>query len=256
MPKFKTVAFDSAGEVARLFFSWDMKKKPGDFETIRQVNNYTGTSERLNMFIRRMKDLRKMGVEVVFTAHTDIQKIYAKGGAITARGQTPQEAIAVKGQPDLPGNRTPDEFVRACDNLFRVRNVNGVVKWVSKPEPLGGGGDDWLAKDRFNAPLLDGGFLPPSYAEIAEKCLAHPILKDLWQPPYIWCIYGNPGMKKTRSLLTFPRPIKIFDLDGGCKVIAKEAKDDPENIVIDDSINCEDSSHYERFLAEVAACLR
>jgi hypothetical protein len=42
MPKYKTVAIDPIGELARLYFSNEMKKHAKDMETIRQVFHYPG----------------------------------------------------------------------------------------------------------------------------------------------------------------------------------------------------------------------
>src|SRR5437879_1777888 len=112
MPKFATVAIDSAGELARLYFSKDMGKTSNDTEKIRAMQNYPGSTERMNMLIRSLKQKRDKGVEIVFTAHEDIEKVYARGGAMAAKGQPPPEPIAVKGWPDLPGKRAPDEFCR------------------------------------------------------------------------------------------------------------------------------------------------
>lgn len=72
--RFRTLAFDSAGDLARLYFSFDMKKHGayqftpgGDVqEAIRQFNNYPGAIERLNMLVRRLKSFRKAGMDIVF----------------------------------------------------------------------------------------------------------------------------------------------------------------------------------------------
>ena len=74
-----------------------MKKKSGDMETIRGMQNYPGSTERMNMFVRSIKRKRDSGMEVVFTAHEDIEKIYARGGAMSAKGQPPAEPIGIKG---------------------------------------------------------------------------------------------------------------------------------------------------------------
>jgi hypothetical protein len=46
-PKYATVAIDSAGELARLYFSKDMGKTGDETEKIRAMNNYPGATERL-----------------------------------------------------------------------------------------------------------------------------------------------------------------------------------------------------------------
>lgn len=251
MPKYRTIVFDSLSELARLFFSKDLKKGPEDFDTIRAVNNYVPTTERLNMLVRRCKNLKKQGTEVVFIAHEQLEKIYAKGGMIAPKGQQPTEPIAIKGFPDMPGKQTPEEFCRAADNIFRARTVNTVRSWIAKREPIGGGGDYWEVKDRFNAPAIQSGILPASYTELEKLAKANPQCN--WEPPYIWIIYGTFGQGKTRSLLTFPRPMKIFDLDHGTGSISKEAKAADSGIEIFDKIDVEDSEHYPDFISELEA---
>jgi hypothetical protein len=246
--KYKTVAFDSAGELCRLFFSKDMGKTATDSEKIRAVNNYPGATERLNMLVRRCKDLRNQGIEVVFTAHEDIQKVYARGGAIAAKGQAPAEPVSVSGQPDLPGSRTPAEFCRAADNVIRVRYAMGKPVWVARREALSSTSDYWEVKDRFNGPAIGGGILPPSYAELGKLATANPAAN--WDPAYIWLLYGPYGIGKTRSLLTFPRPIKIFDLEqGGVKSISKEIRES-NDITVVGNINPEHGPDYDVFMSE------
>ena len=255
-PKYATVAIDSASELARLYFTKAMGKHSASTEAIREVSNYPPATERLNMLIRRLKNLRDAGTEIVFTAHEDIQKVYARGGMIAKRGEAPQEPIAVKGWPDMPGNRTPDEMCRAADNVLRVRSINGKPQWIAKRELLGGGGDYWEVKDRFNGKELNGGYLPASYSELAKLALgAKPML---WNPAYIWIIYGSFGIGKTRSLLTFPRPLKLFDLDRGAKSILYDVrliteKEGPEAFVIE-SYDVEDVDSYDPFVASIAKC--
>src|SRR6266571_1285749 len=126
MPKYATVAIDSSGELARLYFSKDMGKH--------------------------------------FTAHEDIEKIYAKGGMVASKGQAPPDPVAVKGWPDIPGKRAPDEFCRACDNVLRVRRVNNKPACIAQRESIGTGADYWEVKDRFNGPAIQSGLLPASYS--------------------------------------------------------------------------------------------
>jgi hypothetical protein len=246
-PKYKTVAFDSCSELARLYFSKSMGKSSADFEKIRAMQDYPAATERLNMLIRRLKNLRDGGTEIVFTAHEDIQKVYARGGAMAGRGQQPSEPVAVKGWPDMPGNRTPDEMCRAADNVLHIRHVNKTPVAVAAREVLGAGGDYWETKDRFNARALGNppGVLPFSYTKIEELAKA----AGTWDPPYIWIFYGPFGIGKTRALLSFPRPLYLFDLDRGTKSIP-EAKNLPDFTI--DSYDVEDSREYDRFVANVA----
>lgn len=254
--KYKTLAIDSGSEWARLTFSFDMKKHKKDYgadsEKIRGPFNYPGATERINMTVRRLKDFRDAGMEIVIIAHDQIEKVYAKGGMITTKGQTPQEPIAVKGWPDFPGSTCPQEVMRACDNVFHVRRLSDNPVWVAKPEPVGGGGNEWEVKDRFNAPLIQNGYLPPSYAEVAKLASANP--GCWWRPPYIWLLYGPPGIGKTRSLLTFPRPIKILDIDRGTGSIGKEVASANGDISIA-QFNSEEMDEYEPFLATLEATL-
>jgi hypothetical protein len=251
MPKWRTVAFDSASELARLYFSKKLGKSSGDFEKIRSMSDYNDVTERLNMLIRRIKNLRDQGTEVVFTAHEDMQKVFAKGSAMSKGNNEP---IAIKGWPDLPGSRVPDEFCRAADNVFRVRHVNGKPVAVANREVLGDGGY-WEVKDRFNAKAVNGGYLPLDYNEIAVMTQKTPTAT--WSPSYIWVFYGPFGIGKTRALLTFPRPLLLFDLDRGVKSIegdVKKLNDETPGSFTISSYDVEDCKEYERFIKEVAAC--
>lgn len=250
MPKYATIAFDSASEIARLYFSFDMKKHASNMDAIRAMQNYPGATERLNMLVRRMKDFRDKGIEIVFTAHEDIEKIYARGGAMGKKGEAPPDPVAVKGWPDIPGKRAPDEFCRAADNVIHVRYVNSKPMWIGRREPIGTGAEYWEVKDRFNAPALQGGLLPPSYQELAKMALANPLCN--WRPPYTWVFYGPFGCGKTRSLLTFPRPMIIFDLDHGTKVFRE---DELKDIEIVSDINSEECDDYPKFVAKLESCL-
>lgn len=139
--------------------------------------------------------------------------------------------------------------MNACDNVFRVREINGKPMWIARREPLGGGGDYWVVKDRFNAPAIANGLLPCSYSEIATLALAKPECN--WAPAYIWLLYGVPGIGKTRSLLTFPRPLHILDIDRGSSVLMKQGAY-PEGVSVEqfDSEECED---YPKFLSSLEA---
>lgn len=244
--KYKTVVFDSAGELARLLFSWEMKKKSSDMETIRQPQTYPGMTERLNMFVRRLKSFRdEKHVNIVITAHEDIQRIYAKGGMITPRGQVALDPIAVRGWLDIPGSTAPQEVERAVDNIFRVRYVNRQLYWIARPEPIGPGAGDWEVKDRFGAREYKDGLLPASYSEIRE------IFKDSpnWSDWCIWVIYGVVGLEKTRRVAaTFPEPMKIFDLDKGTQSIRDICLKRKIDIV---QFDVEEFSEYMRFTKEV-----
>ncbi len=245
MPKYKTIAVDSASEWARMTFSKDMGKTSKMLDKIRMVNNYPGATERINMVVRRMKNYRDTGIEIVITAHEQLEKVYARGGMITAKGQQPQEPIAVKGWPDLPGSRLPDEVARACDNVFRMRYVNKNATWIARLESVGGGGDYWEVKDRFNAPVIKNGFLPPDYVELASLAQTNPACE--WDPPYIWLLYGAFGIGKTRCLASFPRPMYIFDIDRGAVSLKKDKKY-PEGITVD-PYDPEDFHEYDRFIS-------
>jgi hypothetical protein len=251
MPKYATVAIDSAGELARLYFSKDMGKSGSDMDKIRGMQNYPGTTERMQMLIRNLKGKRDKGTEIVFTAHEDIERFYAKGGAVGAKGAPPPDPYAVKGWPDIPGKRAPDEFCRAADNVLHVRKINGVPAWIGVREPIGSGAEYWEVKDRFNASAVRSGILPASYSELAALAKACPTAN--WQPPYIWIFYGPFGIGKTRSLLTFPRPMLIIDLDKGKKVFTPKEIDENSNIKIIDNIDVENSADYDKFVGQLEA---
>lgn len=241
-----TAAVDSLGEFSRLTFAKDMGRSRWDVEDIRGVNNYSGAGERVAMILRRMKEIRDLyKVNIVFTAHEGIDKIFAKGGMIGKKGESPQEPIGVWGRPDIPGQSATQEILRAFDNIFRVRFNGSKLVWVAQREALGGGGNTWEVKDRFNALAINNGYLPPSYTEIEKLALANPACN--WNPPYLWLIYGPPGFEKTRSLRTFPPPLELFDIDGGGSVLAKEEKEGKVKIR---RYEPDDEKEYNRFVSE------
>jgi hypothetical protein len=225
-----------------------MGKLTSSTEQIRAMQDYPAATERLNMIIRRLKNLRDAGTEVVFTAHEDIQKVYARGSGMAKKGEAPSEPVAVKGWPDMPGNRTPDEMCRAADNVLHIKLQNRVPVAVAARELLGAGGDYWETKDRFNGREIGSppGSFPFDYRKIKDLVIA----KDpkLWQPSYTWIFYGPFGIGKTRALLTFPRPLYIFDLDRGTKSITTE---DLTDVTID-PYDVEDFHEYDRFTSAVA----
>lgn len=242
-----TIAIDSLGEWARLTFAKDMKHSKWDVEDLRGVNNYGGMGERIAIICRRLKEIRtKHNVNIVITAHEGMDKIFAKGGMIAKKGDQPSEPIAVYGRPDIPGQSATQEILRSFDNILRVRIVSGKLTWVAAREALGGGGNHWETKDRFNALALSNGYLPASFSEIERLALSNPLCN--WNPPYIWLIYGPPGFEKTRRLLTFPGPIELFDLDHGSSVLTKEAKEGKVNIR---SYDADDASEYNRFISDL-----
>lgn len=260
MAKYGTVAFDSASDQCRLYFSKVMGKKSNaaGMENIRNMNHYPGTTERLNMLARRVKNLRDKGTEVVFLAHEQIEKIYTKKGALDA------EPAAVKGLPDMPGNRTPEEICRAADNILRVRYLNGKPVWVAAREILQGD-TYWEVKTRFNAcvPQLTNGLLPANYDELVKKITTGKLDVN-WQPPYIWILYGIFGIGKTRSLESFPSPIRLFDFDCGSRVLEGTRKEIGGDIIElttktgkvfhITTYDVEDCDEYTKFMGHLEVC--
>jgi len=242
-----TLAIDSLGEWARMTFAKEMKHEPWDVEDLRAVNDYGGATERIALICRRLKNIRdEFQVNIVVTAHEGIDKIFAKGGAIARKGDTPQEPIAVFGRPDIPGTSATAEILRAFDNVFRVRKNGSQLVWVAQHEALGGGGNTWEVKDRFNACAIKNGYLPPSFAEIRALALAEP--KCNWFEPYLTLIYGPQGYEKTRKLMTWPEPIYLFDIDRGSVVLKKE---EAEGRVIIRKYDPEDHRSYDKFISDL-----
>jgi hypothetical protein len=128
----------------------------------------------------------------------------------------------------------------------------GKPVWISRRETLSSTADYWEVKDRFNGPAINGGVLPPSYSEVEKLVQANPA--GNWDPPYIWLLYGAFGIGKTRSLLTFPRPLFLFNLDFGAKSISKEVREanetSPGQIEVYSEINSEHGPDYEVFMAK------
>jgi hypothetical protein len=255
VPKFATVVIDSGGELSRLYFSKARGKHASDMENLRQLNDYTPTTERLNILFRRLQDLRDTGTEIVIICHEQVDKIFAKGGEIGAKNAPPPEPMAVRGMPDLPGKVAPEELMRKSDNLLRMRVVNSKLMWVTKQEPLGGSASDspWIAGCRFDSlKLAPAGYLPASYIEI--KNLASKCPEANFVPPYIWMIYGAPKIGKTRLVCnTFPKPLRLYDLDRGRKVLGSDEVIKAAGI-IPVQFNSEECDDYTRFLADLATC--
>lgn len=253
-PKFSgTIAIDSLGEWARLTFAKDMGHDPWDVEDLRAVNNFSGMGERIAIILRRLKNIRDQhNVNIVVTAHEGIDKIYAKGGMIAKKGESSNEPIGVWGRPDIPGQSATQEILRAFDNIFRVRMSGTNLIWCAQKEALGGGGNTWEVKDRFNACQIQNGYLPISYSEIERLALGgvSATVKEgvNWNPPYMWLIYGPPGFKKTLSLKTFPKPLHLFDLDGGSSVLKPEID---KGEVIVHRFDPDNHNDYDKFISEL-----
>lgn len=259
--KYATVVMDTIGEQARLYFSKAIGKSPKDMEKLRNVSHYQPTTERLNIFTRRLKDLKTRGSHCVFIGHEQIDKIYAEGGQIGQKGQQPQEPIGVRGIPDLPGSTFPEELLRKCDCILRMRMVSGKPTWVAREEPLGASLEKpWVAGCRFDAMALKfpndkgygNGYLPPSYQLIEQACLEQKLFN--WQPPYIWMIYGRSKIGKTTTVLnTFPKPMIVYDFDDGTSVLGNQQRLTDMGITVK-SFNVEASADYDRFLQDFEQC--
>lgn len=249
--RFKTLAIDSGSELARLAFAWDLKGTPMEWEKLRGMTNYMGAGERMNKIMRRLKTARdQYGMEVVVIFHEGLDKLYGRGGVMD-KDPSKREPYDVKGRIDVPGTQTPEECMRTADNVLRVRPVNGEPRWIAKKEPIGGSTPEtWEVKTRFNAAVINSGFLPASYIDLRAAMEKNRI--DYYGP-FIWMLYGGIGNQKTRSLLTFPRPIRILDVDKGTAVIMGDVNKDPENFHITqyDSENFRD---YERFILDLEEC--
>lgn len=255
MPKYKTVVFDSIGEMARLYFSMAIGKASTDMDRLRNISHYQPTTERLNIFVRRLANLKKLGTECVFVGHEQIDKIYAKGGEVAGKGQQPQEPIGVRGIPDLPGSTFPEELLRKCDVILRMRNVNRQPSWVAKEEPLGGNLDEpWVAGARFDAQQIRNGYLPASYEEIKKEAERLKIFN--WLPPYIWIIYGRSKIGKTTTILkSFPKPIKLYDFDDGSHVLGPPEALTSMQIDVK-KFDVEESKDYQNFLFDFETCFK
>lgn len=242
-----TLAIDSLGEWARLTFAKEMSHESWDLEDLRKVNDFGGATERIAACLRRLKNIRdEYQVNIVVTAHEGIDRIYAKGGMVAKKGESSNEPIEIWGRPDIPGTSATNEILRAFDNIFRVKKIGTTYKWSAVHEALGGGGNTWQVKDRFNAGAIQNGYLPPSWEEIRKLALANPLCN--WNEPYMTLIYGPQGYQKTRSLISWPQPIYLHDIDRGASVLAKEAK---EGKVIIRSYDPEDHRSYNKFISEL-----
>lgn len=249
MAKYATVAIDSLSELGRLFFSKDLGKHAGEMEKIRQLNNWPGTTERLNILVRRLKDFKHKDTEIVIIAHEQVERFYAKGSGMDKNQEAP---YAVKGLPDIPGKQTPEEVIRAADNVFRVRNINNVPTWVAIPESFGGDAA-WVVKDRFGAPRLNRGYLPADYAALRKLAEADPAVKLDWDPPYVWIIYGTSGLGKTRSLRSFPKPLLILDVDRGTDSIKTDIKEGEIEVK---QYRSEDVDDYAKLLTDLEGAFK
>jgi hypothetical protein len=127
--------------------------------------------------------------------------------------------------------------------------------WVTKPEPLGGSAVAafWNAGCRFNVLAMNAaGVMPPSYEEWVKLGKDHPEAK--FRPPYIWLIYGVPKIGKTRLIGgTFPKPMRLYDLDRGAHVLGnkEEIKEQGIDLV---TYNSENAGDYVDFISDFSAC--
>jgi hypothetical protein len=135
-----------------------------------------------------------------------------------------------------------------------MRYVNGKPMWIAQRETIGPDAGHWEVKDRFNGRALanNTGLLSASYVEV--KDLTVKLNPECWQAPYIWMIYGPFGIGKTRSLLTFPPPILLFDLDHGTKSLTKTEIEKAQIEIVSD-IDVEDFNDYTKFVGKLEAAV-
>jgi hypothetical protein len=116
------------------------------------------------------------------------------------------------------------------------------------------GNDFWEVKDRFNGPAIQTGMLPADWGALEKLAKANPAC--YWAPPYITVLYGPPGIGKTRSLLTFPTPMYIFDLDFGIVSIERDIQaanlKEPGSYTVNQDINPEHGPDYDEFQSALA----
>lgn len=249
-PKYRTVAIDAGNELARLMFAHHLNKHASDTEKMVEFYDYRPIMQKMAMITRRMKDFKARGIEVVVITNEIIQKVYPKG-KFKQGGGPPPDPISVSGVPDFPGEKGPGDVAKVFDNVFRMTVHGGKEVWVCKRHSIGPGCGNWEVGERAGLITLNQGILPPSYeaiSKVAEKQL------PAWNPPYLWLIYGIYKIGKTRSLLSFPRPLLVLDVDRGADSIEGERRADPEGITIK-SFNSEEMDDWGRFVATFESAL-
>jgi hypothetical protein len=111
---------------------------------------------------------------------------------------------------------------------------------------------NWIAGCRWNGESLNGGYLPASYTDLLQLVKDHP--EAGFRPPYIWMIYAPPKMGKTRLIAsTFPKPMKLYDLDRGSSVLGTPEEIKAQGIDLR-KFNSEEGSDYDLFTADIASC--
>lgn len=250
MPKYKTLVIDSMSELARLAFARDMAKDSTDMETFYDIRNWTGATERIAIVIRRLKDFRDFGGEykglhIYLTANEQIDREYPKGSSIGRKGEPAPEPFAIKGMLDLPGKVMPETIGRGCNCVLRIRRVNGKPTLIARPESISGSAE-WIVKDHLGLCNIQNGFLPADWRQVQQ------LIKDT--NSYIVLVYGAIGMGKTRMIATFPKPIKVLDIDRGTRSLWQNGQPPPDIDII--PFNSEKGDDYLRFLGELEATLK
>jgi hypothetical protein len=126
-------------------------KGAGNFMLLmNEVNwGWAGAQERAFQNLRRIRNYRDQGVFIYLVGGEDIAKDYVRNPMEKRqKGEAAPEPYSIKGTVQMPGQLAAG-LSHIPDIMCHARPSNGVVVWVTEPEPLPGGAAHWDAKDRF-----------------------------------------------------------------------------------------------------------
>lgn len=175
---FETSMYNSLCLDSLMEFSFDVKtaSKAAGKETDAFTPGGTPwdqIQERTAIQLRRLSNYRDQGIFIYLIGQELIDKDYVKDPRSKEKGEAAPEAYSVKGTVDVPGKMV-NSVQHVTDLMFHCRTMNNAPVWVTRPEPLPGGGANWEAKDRTGR--IKEMFIRPNFRTI---------FKD---------IYGEEGM--------------------------------------------------------------
>jgi AAA domain len=125
----KTIIVDTVGEMSRIIINSQKGSKE-----IATLPDWGAMVERMRNITRHLRDMRDMGLNIVFIAHEQYLK--------------QNETELVLGMPDLPGKELPTDLPKLCDFVVRMRvrrNAAGKLERIINTAPDG----QFICRDRF-----------------------------------------------------------------------------------------------------------
>lgn len=133
--------------------------------------------ERTAIALRRLRDLRALGVFLYLIGTENIDKDYVTDPRSKTRGQAVEEPYSIKGTINLPG-KLASTVPHLVDILAHARPLNGESIFITQQEPLPGGAAHWEAKDRFGR--LDK-YMKPNIKEFFNKLYGEELTKQIYK---------------------------------------------------------------------------